>query len=98
MGESPLSSPPQPADLGSLASQCRTGGERGPRQDSCATVCGLSALVITVGTPNCSRHMISGLNVLWPKKVASHIVKPSAIDVDTAERVYHALVSSFPPA
>ena len=42
--------------------------------------------------------MISGLNVLWPKKVASHIVEPSAIDVDTAERVYHALVSSFPPA
>ena len=42
--------------------------------------------------------MIAGLNVLWPKKVASHIVKPGAVDVDTAERVYHALASSFPPA
>ena len=42
--------------------------------------------------------MISGLNVLWPKKVASHIVKPGAVDADTAERVHHALASSFPPA
>ena len=42
--------------------------------------------------------MIAGLNVLWPKKVASHIVKPGAVDVDTVERVYHALASSFPPA
>ena len=40
---------------------------------------------------------IAGLNVLWPKKVASHIVKPGAVDVDTVERVYHALASSFPP-
>ena len=42
--------------------------------------------------------MIAGLNVLWPKKVASHIVKSGAVDVDTAERVYQALASSFPPA
>ena len=42
--------------------------------------------------------MIAGLNVLWPKKVASHIVKPGAVDVDTAKRVHHALASSFPPA
>ena len=41
---------------------------------------------------------IAGLNVLWQKKVASHIVKPGAVDVDTAERVYHTLTSSFPPA
>ena len=41
---------------------------------------------------------IAGLNVLWPKKVAGHIVKPGAVDVDTAARVYHALASSFPPA
>ena len=41
---------------------------------------------------------IAGLNVLWPKKVASHIVKPGAIDVDTVERVHHALASSFRPA
>ena len=42
--------------------------------------------------------MIAGLNVLWPKKVASHIVKPGAVDADTAERVYQSLASSFPPA
>ena len=42
--------------------------------------------------------MIAGLNVLWPRNVASHIVKPGAVDVDTAARVYHALASSFPPA
>lgn len=41
---------------------------------------------------------IAGLNVLWPKKAASHIVKPGAVDAATAERVYHALASSFPPA
>ena len=42
--------------------------------------------------------MIAGLDVLWPRRVASHIVKPGAVDVVTAERVYHALASSFPPA
>ena len=41
---------------------------------------------------------IAGLNVLWPKKVASHIVKPGAVDVHTAERVYQSLATSFPPA
>jgi hypothetical protein len=41
---------------------------------------------------------IAGLNVLWPKKTASHILKPGAVDAATAERVYHALASSFPPA
>ena len=61
MGEPPLSCALQLADLGSLASQCRTGGERGPCQESCATVCGLSALVITVGTPNCSGHRPSAI-------------------------------------
>jgi hypothetical protein len=42
--------------------------------------------------------MIAGLNVLWPKKVASHIVKPGLVDGDTAKQVHHALASSFPPA
>ena len=42
--------------------------------------------------------MIAGLNVLRPEKVASHIAKPGAVDVDTAQRVYRALASSFPPA
>ena len=42
--------------------------------------------------------MIAGLNVLWPKKVASHIAKPGAVDVDTAQRVHRVLASSFPPA
>ena len=42
--------------------------------------------------------MIAGLDVLWPRRVASHIAKPGAVDVVTAERVYHALASSFPPA
>ncbi|MBC7595298.1 MAG: NERD domain-containing protein [Kineosporiaceae bacterium] len=41
---------------------------------------------------------IAGLNVLWPKKVASHIIKPGAVDIDTVKRVYQALASSFPPA
>ena len=41
---------------------------------------------------------IAGLNVLWPKKAASHVVKPGAVDAATADRVYHALASSFPPA
>ncbi|MBG6107935.1 nuclease-related domain-containing protein [Frigoribacterium sp. CG_9.8] len=31
---------------------------------------------------------ITGLNVLWPNKVASHIIKPGAVDVDTAKQVY----------
>lgn len=30
---------------------------------------------------------VAGLNVLWPKKTASHIVKPGAVDAATAERV-----------
>ena len=42
--------------------------------------------------------VIAGLNVLWPKKVASHIAKPGALDVDTAERVHHTLASAFPSA
>ena len=41
---------------------------------------------------------VAGLNVLWPKKVASHIVKLGIVDAATAERVYHALASSFPAA
>ena len=42
--------------------------------------------------------MIAGLNVLWPKKIASHIAKPGAVDADTAEQVHHTLASAFPPA
>ena len=42
--------------------------------------------------------VIAGLNVLWPKKVASHIAKPGALDVDTAERVHHTLALAFPSA
>ena len=41
---------------------------------------------------------IAGLNVLWPKKAASHIVNPGAVDAATAERVYHARASTFQPA
>ena len=41
---------------------------------------------------------VAGLKVLWPKKAASHIVKAGDVDAAVAERIYHALASSFPPA
>ena len=42
--------------------------------------------------------MIDGVSVLWPRKAASHFVRPGAIDAATAARIHHVLASSFPPA
>ena len=42
--------------------------------------------------------MIDEVSVLWPRKAASHIGRPGAIDAATAARIHHVLASSFAPA
>jgi hypothetical protein len=42
--------------------------------------------------------MIDEVSVLWPRKAASHIGRPGAIDAATAARIHHVLALSFPPA
>ena len=42
--------------------------------------------------------VIDGLNVLWPRKAASLLVKPGTMDAATADRVHRALALAFPPA
>jgi hypothetical protein len=41
---------------------------------------------------------IANLHVLWPRKAAERVVMPGDVDAATANRVYHVLASSFPPA
>ena len=41
---------------------------------------------------------IEGLNVLWPRKAASLILKPGIVDAATIDRVHRALALAFPPA
>lgn len=42
--------------------------------------------------------VIEGLNVLWPRKAASLILKPGIMDAATIDRVHRALALAFPPA
>jgi hypothetical protein len=41
---------------------------------------------------------IDGLDVLWPKKAAEHILNPGSMDESAVSQVFHALATAFPPA
>jgi len=42
--------------------------------------------------------VIDGVHVLWPKKLAEHLVRPGGLDDAVTERVHRALAAAFPAA